>query len=145
MLLNRYMEENVSTIFPTAITIEALFRDAYRILEEIQEAPEHVDSIFGVLVHCHRTIRNLERIHQNQVRLHGVEAAQDPFDLRGTLDRFITTCNALNYVLTPILYSPATECFFGLRWTWKRKQISTLEEEFLGHRRMLSLVLTNAM
>lgn len=145
MLLDRYMEENANTIFPTAITIEALFRDAYRILEEIQEAPEHVDSFGGVLVHCHRTIRNLERIHQNQVRLHGAEAAQDPFDLRGTLDRFIITCNALNYVLTPILYSPAAECFFGLRWTWKRKQISTLEEEFAGHRRMLSLVLTNAM
>jgi len=139
------MEENDNTIFPTAITIEALFRDAYRILDEIQDAPEHVESISGVLVHCHRAIRNLERIHQNQVQIHGAEAAQDRFDLRGALDRFITTCNALNYVLTPTLYSPAAECFFGIRWTWKRKQIRILEEEFVSHRRMLSLVLTNAM
>ena len=136
------------TRFGTPIAIETLFRDAYKILEEIQQAPDKVESILGVLVHCHRAIRNLERVHQNHVRVKGHDPVEDPFRLRQSLDSFIATCNALNYIVNPLAH-PALQatdgCLPGTQWTWKRKQSKTLEQEFCDHQRTLTMVLTNAM
>jgi hypothetical protein len=142
------MDNTNITEFGTPIAIETLFRDAYRVLEEIQEAPERVDAILGVLVHCHRAIRNLERIQQNHVRIHGPDPVQDPFQLREPLDAFIATCNAFNYVLNPYVQPalPANDgCLPGPQWNWKRKQVKSMEHEFLDHQRTLSMVLTNAI
>ena len=134
--------------FATQMAAETLFRDAYRILEEIQQSSAAIDAVSAVLVHCHRALRNLERIHQNHVRVYGDDPAEDPFQIREPLDRFIATCNAFNYVLDPLV-QPAQEhsdsCLLNSQKSWKRKHVKNLEQEFCDHERTLSMVLTNAI
>jgi hypothetical protein len=130
---------------PIAFAIETLFRDAYRILEDIQSAAEIIEPIADTIASCHWIIQNLERVHRNQVRTHSPEVSQDIFDLRRNLDRFIGSCNTLTYTLSPLKNTDNVGCMFPSRQTWKRKQTRELQEEFWDHQRMLSLVLANAI
>lgn len=132
--------------FPTAMAIESLFREAYNILEEVHGAAEPMETISGALTNCHRSIQMLERIHREQIRSQNPDISQDIFGLRPKLDRFIASCNALNYIVK--LSSPSIQvgCMgTGAKATRKKKQERELQEEIWDHQRLLSLALANAI
>jgi hypothetical protein len=134
--------------FPTAMAIDSLFRDAYSILEEIHGTADHVESISGSVVQCHRTIQMLERIHRDQVRSQRPDVSQDVLGLRTNLDRFIASCNALRYLVNtkPVGSTMEMGCWTSTsRPTFKKRQLRELQEEFKGHQRLLSLALANAI
>jgi hypothetical protein len=134
--------------FSTAVAIETLFRDAYNILEEIHGATDHVETISGSIVQCHRTIQMLERIHRDQARSQNSDVSQDTFGLRQKLERFIASCNALRYLVNTNPESSAIEvgCWTsGFRPAFRKKQGRELQEEFQDHQRLLSLALANAI
>jgi hypothetical protein len=131
------------------LPIDELFCDIYRILEELKEAKQQIDSITTVVVRCNRELLHLERIHTNKWRLLGVDS-EDPFELRDILNKFIITCNALSYVNSPIadLDDDLGEgCLFPSKSkrSWKKKHVKALETEFADHDRALSLALSNAV
>jgi len=131
---------------PTAAAIESLFRDAYRILEEIQGSAEQLEPVTETIAICHWTIQNLERLHRTQARTNTPNLAQDVFDISRNLERFIASCSALTYSLSPPMSSSEIGCMFGgPRQTRKRNQVRELQEEFWDHQRMLSMVLANAI
>jgi hypothetical protein len=142
-----------------AIAIESLFRDAYRILGEIQEAPEWIESLSTSIGHCQREIKILERIHSNQSRVFRRDPSQDTFNLRSPLDKFMATCNALTYIVSPLdgldedfgknCMTPSMfPSMFASKPSRKRKlplQIQSLENDFASHERTLSMVLAHAV
>jgi hypothetical protein len=132
--------------FPTAIAIETLFRDAYKILEEVHGAVDHMEAVSGALTNCHRSIQMLERIHREQVRSQNPDISQDIFGLRQKLDRFVASCNALNYLAQLSSHSVQVGCMgTGSKPARKKKQERELQEEFWDHQRLLSLALANAI
>lgn len=133
---------------PNAAPIESLFRDVYRILEDIQESAERLEPVAESLAVCHWTIQNLERLYRVQAQTHNPSISNDVFDMSRNLDRFIASCSALAYSFSSPM--PSTElqigCMFGApRQTKKKNQIRELQEEFWDHQKMLSLVLSNAI
>lgn len=133
---------------PTAVAIESLFRDVYRILEEIQGSAERLEPVAESVAVCHWTIQNLERLHRIQAQTHNPTISNDVFDISRNLERFIASCSALTYSLSPPMSSTELQigCMFGApRQTKKRNQIRELQEEFWDHQRMLSMVLANAI
>lgn len=134
--------------FPTAIAIESLFRDAYTILEAIHDTADNIDqSISGAIVHCHRSIQMLERIHRDQIRANNPDVEQDIYGLRRSLDRFIASCNALTYMGRQVAptFESSMACMMVARPAKKSKQIREMQEEFWDHQRLLSLALANAV
>jgi hypothetical protein len=153
------MDSSSSAAGQHAIAIESLFRDAYRILGEIQEAPEWIESLSSSIGHCQKEIRILERIHSNQSRVFRRDASQDTFNLRGPLDKFMATCNALTYIVSPFdsldkdygksCIAPSMfPSMFTSKPSRKRKaplHIQSLENDFASHERTLSMVLAHAV
>jgi hypothetical protein len=134
----------------SGLPIDDLFRDVYRILEEIKEAKQQIDSITTVIVQSNRELLHLERIHSNKWRLYGAETAEDPFELRDILNKFLISCNALTYVNSPISDFDddlGEGCLFPSksRRAWKKKHVKALEAEFSDHDRAISLALSNAV
>ena len=130
---------------PIAAVIDGLFRDAYRILEEIQGQAEYVDPFSDSIVSCHWSIQNLERIHKTQSRTPHSTLAQDAFSLRDNLERFIASCHALVRFVNPHNFEIEAGCMFGGKSTLKRKQVVEMQEEFWDLQRMLSMLLANAI
>lgn len=134
---------------PTAVAIESLFRDVYRILEEIQGSAERLEPVAETVAVCHWTIQNLERLHRTQTQVHDNPSIfNDVFDISRNLERFTASCSALTYSLSPPMSSTELQigCIFGApRQTKKRNQIRELQEEFWNHQKMLSMVLANAI
>jgi hypothetical protein len=131
------------------LPIDELFRDVYRILEELKEAKQQIDSIATVIVHCNRELLHVERIHSNKWRLQGADA-EDPFELREILNKFLISCNALTYVNSPVADFDddlGEGCLFPSKSkrSWKKKHVKALENEFSEHDRALSLALSNAV
>lgn len=136
----------------SGISIESLFHDIYRNLEELKHVKDHADSITNCIVHCSREIRNLERIHGFGPKFYGTTVSEDPFELRDTLNKFITSCNALSYVSSPSAHSALDDddavgagCLFPVGGSWRKKQMKNLDIEFLGLQRTLSLELSHAV
>jgi hypothetical protein len=153
------MDSPISAGRQHAAAIESVFRDAYRILAEIQQAPEWIASLADSIGHCQREIKILERIHLNQSRVFHKDASQDEFNLRGTLDKFMATCNALTYIVFPFdgldedfgktCVAPSLfPSMFSSKPARKRNQpaqIQALENDFAAHERTLSMVLAHAV
>jgi hypothetical protein len=132
----------------SGIPTDSLFRDIYRILEEIQETKDHAHSITTSIVHCSRELRNLERIHGFRCRFFGSESTEDPFELQEILNKFMISCNALSYINSPhnaLDDDVGDGCLFPSKRGWKKKHIKALETEFFDHQRTLSLALSNAV
>jgi hypothetical protein len=132
----------------SGIPTDTLFRDIYRILEELQDTKDHVDSLATCIIHCSRELRNLERIHGFRWRFFGRESSEDPFELQETLNKFMISCNALSYVNSPnnaLDDDIGDGCLFPSKRGWKKKHIKALETEFYDHQRTLSLALSNAV
>jgi hypothetical protein len=139
-----------STSLQHTIAIETLFRDAYRILHEIQLAPERVTSLSGSLFHCRKEIRHLERIHSNQSRIFGRDPSEDTLGLRGALDKFMSSCNALTYIVSYDHLDAEVGhglCLFPSKrgGKEKQKQIRVLEDDFANHERTLSMTVAHAV
>lgn len=134
---------------PTAVAIESLFQDVYRILEEdIQGSAERLEPVAESVAVCHWTIQNLERLHRVQAQTHNPSTFNDVFDISRNLERFIASCSALTHSLNPPMSSTELQigCMFGApRQTRKRNQIRELQQEFWDHQKMLSIVLANAI
>jgi hypothetical protein len=133
----------------SGLPIDELFRNVYRILEELKEAKQQIDSIATVIVHCNRELLHLERIHSDKWRLHGTDT-EDPFELREILNKFLISCNALTYVNSPVADFDddlGEGCLFPSKSkrSWKKKHVKALEAEFAEHDRALSLALSNAV
>jgi hypothetical protein len=132
----------------SGLPIDELFRDVYRILEDLKEAKQQIESITAIIVHSSRELLHLERIHSNKWRLEGSES-EDPFGLREILSKFLISCNALTYVNSPIpdLEDIGEGCLFPSKSkrSWKKRHVKALEAEFAEHDRALSLVLSNAV
>jgi hypothetical protein len=134
-------------------SIDALFSDIYRVLEDVQKTKDRLESITNSIVHCSRELRNLERIHTNRWRFYGPDVSDDPFELRDVLVGFTICCNSLTYVNSPFSSADADDdfvadgCLFpsNPKRGWKKKQIKALEADFTEQERSLSLALSNAV
>ncbi|KAE9973901.1 hypothetical protein BLS_003377 [Venturia inaequalis] len=133
---------------PTAVAIECLFRDVYRILEDLQASADRLEPVAESLAICHWTIQNLERLHRVQAKIHNPSISNHVFDMSRNLDRFIASCSALASSPGPPMSSSELQlgCMFGApRQVKKKNRIRELQEDFWDHQRMLSLMLSNAI
>jgi len=135
-------------------SIETHFKDIYRILDEIKDSRDKLETITRSVVRCSRELRSIERIYVNRWRFFGSDTLEDPFELRDILHKFSITCTALRYINSPTGDeddAPEPGCMPGMlpslpsRRGWKKKQIKVLESEFMEHERSLALALSNAV
>ncbi|TLD32310.1 T-complex protein 1 subunit epsilon [Venturia nashicola] len=133
---------------PTAVATELLFRDVYRILEDVQGSAERLEPFAESIAICHWTIQNLERLLRVQAQTHNPNLPKHVLELSRILERFIASCSALATSMEPPISS--TELQIGCmcrvqRRTKKRNPIRELQDDFWDHQNMLSLVLSNAI
>jgi hypothetical protein len=147
------MERPSSPPSALGLPVEHLFRDVYRLLEAFQESKQKLGSIATHVARCQHELSSLERIHTNRWRFHPRDS-DDPFQLRETLNKFAISCNALKYVNSPLAEFgndipdgclPGLSVNLTLKRSWKKKHLKSLEAEFFGHERALSLALSNAV
>lgn len=138
-----------------ANSIENQFRDLHRLLDQVTEFQEKLDTISASVVRCSRELQSIERIYVNRWRFYGAEAQKDPFGLQDILYNFSTTCSSLKHIQSPTdddNSESETGCIPGMgsmlpsmpaRRGWKRKQIKALEMDLSKHEKILALALSN--
>jgi hypothetical protein len=151
------MQDICWTTSAAANSIENHFRDIYRILDEIKDSRDKLETITRSVVRCSRELRSIERIYVNRWRFYGTETLEDPFEIRDILHKFSITCNALKYINSPTAEDeengPEPGCIPSMgmlpslpsRRGWKKKQIKALETDFSELERNLALALSNAV
>jgi len=132
------------------LPLDALFKDVYRQLDDVQESRDQNEIIAKSILHCSRELHNLERIHNVRWRFYGAEVEDDPFDIRDVLHKFSISCNALAYMISPSgeFDDEVPEgCLFPTtpKRGWKKRQMKTLEADFLEHERNISMALSNTV
>ena len=132
----------------SGIPIDSLFRDIYRLLEELQGANNLVDNVATCILHCSRELRQLEKVHGFGWRFYGANCSEDPFELQEILNKFMITCNALSYINSSHTISDedlGDGCLFPAKKGWRKKQLKGLEIDFWEHRRTLGMALSHAV
>jgi hypothetical protein len=141
---------NRTTEAPHALglPVESLFQDIYRVLDDVRALKANLGSIATYVARCQHEILSLEKVHANKWRFDTEQNADDPFQLRNTLNKFVISCSALTYINSPFREFPedvGEGCFFPGKRGWRKKQIKALDSEFFSHERSLSLALANSV